>query len=132
MRDDHRRRGTADDAAYIAHHVVAHGRHLVGILQQTDGFPRALFLVGSHGVEGLGVCRRNGHADHVEHDAQADEHGQHQRRHNVSRALQGGGGEKAQQRRQHHRQREHPQGPAPAAFLFPAVFVLAPVAFAQE
>ena len=52
---DHRRRRAGDDAADVAHHVVAHGTDLVGVLQKPDSFPSALFLVGGHGVERLGV-----------------------------------------------------------------------------
>ena len=69
----------------------------------------ALFLVGRHGVEGLGVGGGDGHADHIKHDAEGDEHRQHDDGHGVAGPLQRSGGEKAQQRRQRHRQQKDPQ-----------------------
>ena len=113
--------GAADDAADIAHHVVAHERaDLVGVLQQADGLLARPFPCGRPwSGTGLRVGRRHGHADHVEHDAQADEHGQHQRRHGIPRPLQSGAREEAQQAPTAPRPCKNTRsGPAPAAVSF--------------
>ena len=119
---DHRRRRAGDDAADVAHHVVAHGTDLVGVLQKPDSLPSALFLVGGHGVERLGVRRRHRHAHHVEDDAQRDKHRQYQQRYHVTCALQRRGGEKAHNGTERYRQQEYPQ--RPAALLFAFLFIL--------
>ena len=137
LHHDDSRRGAADDAADVAHHVVAEGADLIGVFQQTDGLLGALFLVGRHGVEGLGVGGGDGHADHIKHDAEGDEHRQHDDGHGVAGPLQRSGGEKAQQRRQRHRQQKDPQRPAAAAFLLVLTLALSLIsigfiAFAQR
>ena len=51
---------------------------LIGHVQQPNGLPTAFFPVSRHGMKGLRIRRRDGHADHIEHDAQRDENSQNQ------------------------------------------------------
>ena len=119
---DHRAGSAGDDAADIAHHVIADAGHPVRVPQELQCLFRALFLVGGHGVERLGVRRRHRHAHHVEDDAQRDKHRQYQQRYHVTCALQRRGGEKAHNGTERYRQQEYPQ--RPAVLLFAFLFIL--------
>ena len=62
---DHRAGSAGDDAADIAHHVIADAGHPVRVPQELQRLFRALFLVGGHGVKWAGVRRSHRHADDV-------------------------------------------------------------------
>ena len=94
---DHRAGSAGDDAADIAHHVIADAGHPVRVPQELQRLFRALFLVGGHGVKGAGVRRSHRHADDVKQDAKSDEQRQDQQRQQQTGVLLNGLGAQAQQ-----------------------------------
>ena len=87
MRHDQRTRRTGDNAADITHDIVADARYLFRITHHPDRLARAAHLVRRHGVKLLFRARGRGHADHVEHDAEADKEEQHHKRQDCACAV---------------------------------------------
>ena len=110
-------RGAADDAADIAHHVVAEAGDLVGPADQTQRLPGAGDLVGSHGVEGPLVRRRHRHADDIKEDAQQDKPHEHAEGQGQSGPRHSLVGHETQHSRKGHRYEEDLHRPAETALL---------------
>ena len=75
-------RGRAgNNAADVAHHIVADGADPLGVAQQHDALLRAFDLSRGHGVEGLFVGSGHSHAHNVKQDADEHDHQQNEKGH---------------------------------------------------
>ena len=115
---DHRRSAAADDAADVAHYIVADTGHPAGTAQQHQRLLGPLFPVGRHGVKGLGIGGGDRYADDVKYDAQGDERHHDHHGHHQSRTGEHALRHQAQRPREGDGQEKHLYGPTePGGFL---------------
>ena len=122
--DDDGGGGAGDNAADVAHHVVAEAGNLAGLPDEAQGLPGAGGLMGGHGVEGPLVGGGDRHADDIKQDAQADEAGQHRESQGDARPAQRLIRRQAQHGGEDHGDEKYLDRPAESSFLFPLVVLL--------
>lgn len=91
---------------------------LLDIFSRRMASRSALFPMGRHGMKRPRIRRRDGHANHIEHNTQCDEDHQHQNRDPYAAILQRCRGTKAHNGRKGHRDKKNAQGPPVFGFLF--------------
>ncbi|MPM75995.1 hypothetical protein SDC9_122990 [bioreactor metagenome] len=101
-----------DNAANVAHHVVAEAADMAGIMKKANGFRRSRLPVGRHGVERPFVRGGNSHADDVKYNAKTDEHSQDQQRRRDPRSGEHAFGSETQHGGQRHGDQKYSQNPA--------------------
>lgn len=107
-----------DNAADIAHYVVAKAGNLLCAAQKLQCFRRAGNLFRGHGVKGLFIRRHHGDADDIKENTDRNDQQQHNKCLDKSSSLQNTGGQKGDRRGNQDRNEKNRYDPSDIAILF--------------
>ena len=79
LRGDRSRGRAGDNATNVANNIVADGADTLRIAQKADRLLGTPHTAGSHGMERFFIGSGHSHADHIEYNADQDDHQQNQK-----------------------------------------------------